>query len=112
MDTLRLFAPFLIAVGLASLVIHAIFKGMTFTVDETHVRVRFYGRALRRVALSDIEWADRTWVFWNEHYTNTLRTDRIVRLRRRTGLFRNFLISPPDPDAFLANLRRAGVPTR
>lgn len=112
METLRVFWPFLLALGMASLVIHAIFKGMTFTVDGGHVRVRFYGRALRNIALDDIEWADRTWVFWNEHYTNTVRTDRIVRLRRRSGLIRDFLISPPDPDAFLAVLAKAGVATR
>jgi hypothetical protein len=45
----------------------------------------------------------------NEHWTNAFTSRQIIRLRRRTGLFRNFLISPPDPAAFLAELRTRGV---
>ena len=38
--------------------------------------------------LSDIEWAAQDWAFWNEHWTNTVSTKRIVLLRRRSGLFK------------------------
>ena len=89
--------------------LHAIFVGMTFTVDATHVRVRFYGWTARRLALADLEYAAQDWAFWNEHWTNTVNPRRLVLLRRRTGLFRNFLVSPRSPAAFLEELRAAGV---
>lgn len=54
------------------ILIHAIFWGMTFTVDEAYLRVRVYGRTVRKIALSDVEWAAQDWCFWNEHYTNTV----------------------------------------
>ncbi|NBV53345.1 MAG: hypothetical protein EBR83_07485 [Verrucomicrobia bacterium] len=95
-----------------ALLIHAIFWGMTFTVDEAFVRVRFYGWSARKVALSDIEWAAQDWSVWNEHWTNSVDPKRIVLLRRRTGAFRDFLISPPSPPEFLKELAAKGVTVR
>ena len=96
----------------AGLLIHAIFWGMTFTVDDAYMRVRFYGFSTRKIALSDIEFAAQDWVFWNEHWTNTVDPKRMVLLRRRTGLFKNFLISPPVPQKFLKELAAKGVKVR
>jgi hypothetical protein len=96
----------------AGLLIHAIFWGMTYTVDGAYLRVRFYGYSARKVALNDIEWAAQDWVFWNEHWTNTMNPERLVLLRRRTGLFKNFLISPPSPPEFLRELAAKGVTVR
>ena len=93
----------------AGLLLHAIFWGMTFTVDEAHVRVCFYGCSARKIALSDIEWAAQDWCFWNEHWTNTVDPKKMVLLRRRTGWFKNFLISPPSPPDFLKELAAKGV---
>ena len=94
------------------LLIHAIFWGMTFTIDEAFVRVRVYGRTARKVALSDIERAAQDWCFWNEHYTNTVNPKQMILLRRRTGVFKNFLISPPSPQEFLRELAARGVTVR
>ena len=96
----------------AGLLIHAIFWGMTFTVDEAYVRVRMYGLTVRKVAVSDIEWAAQDWVFWNEHWTNTVNPKKLVLLRRRTGWFKNFVISPPVPQEFLKQLAAKGVTVR
>ena len=104
--------PLVGSFAFAGLLLHAIFWGMTFTVDEAYVRVRFYGCSARKIALSDIEWAAQDWVFWNEHWTNTMAPKRMVLLRRRTGLFRNFLISPPVPQDFLKELAAKGVTVR
>ena len=96
----------------AGLLIHAIFWGMTFTVDEAYMRVRFYGYSARKIALNDIEWAAQDWVFWKEHWTNTMNPVRLILLRRRTGLFKNFQISPPSPQEFLRELAARGVTVR
>jgi hypothetical protein len=104
--------PFLAVVAVYGILIHAIFWSMTFTVDAGHVRVRIYGWTVRKVALTDIEWAAHSWAFWNEHWTNTVNPKRIVLLRRRTGLFKNFHVSPPSPIVFLNELAAHGVKVR
>jgi len=77
-----------------------------YTVDEHHVRVKLFGATLRKIALSDIEFADTAMPFWNEHWCNTIcACGRIVRLRRKSGFIRNVIITPADRDAFLAELR-------
>ncbi len=104
--------PLLGSFVITGFILHAIFLGMTFTVDEAFVRVRFYGWTARKVAVADIEWAAQDWVFWNEHWTNTMNPKRMVLLRRRTGWFKNFLISPPSPSEFLRELAARGVTVR
>jgi len=37
---------------------------------------------------------------------------KLVLLRRRTGWFKNFVISPPSPPEFLLELAAPGVPLR
>ncbi len=105
-------APLFVAIAAAGLLVWAIMAGMSYAVDDTHVRVLMFGRTVRRVALSDVEWADRRWDFWNEHYTTSLRPSRVVRLRRRTGVFRSFIITPPDAESFIGRLRDRGVAIR
>ena len=112
METFLYLLPALLALAFPVLLIHAIFWGMTFTVDEAYVRVRVYGWTVRKVALSDIGWAAQDWVFWNEHWTNTVNPRQMILLRRRTGLFKNFLISPPSPQDFLKDLAAHGVSVR
>ena len=106
------FLPLIIALAIPAFLIHAIFWSMSFTIDATHVQVRFYGYVARKVALSDIEWAAHDWVSWNEHWTNTLDPKRLLLLRRRTGAFKNFLISPTSPQEFLQELAARGVTIR
>ncbi|MEI6460600.1 MAG: hypothetical protein WCO73_01500 [Verrucomicrobiota bacterium] len=112
MEVFLYLLPLFFALALGGLLIHAIFWGMKFSVDAGHVRVRVYGWTVRKVALSDIEWAAQDWCFWNEHYTNTVSSKRLVLLRRRTGLVRNFLISPAEPQEFLKELAARGVVVR
>ena len=104
--------PLLGSFAFTGFLIHAIFWGMTFAVDEAYLRVCVYGWTLRKIALSDIEWAVQDWCFWNEHYTNTVNPKKMILLRRRTGLFKNFLLSPPSPQAFLQELAARGVTVR
>ena len=104
--------PLLGSFAFTGFLIHAIFWGMTFAVDEAYLRVCVYGWTVRKIALSDIEWAVQDWCFWNEHYTNAVNPKKMILLRRRTGLFKNFLLSPPSPQAFLQELAARGVTVR
>jgi len=112
MEVFLYLLPLVLALVFPLVLVHAIFWGMTFTVDEAYMRVRMYGLTVRKVAVSDIEWAAQDWVFWNEHWTNTVNPKRMVLLRRRTGVFKNFLFSPPVPQTFLQELAAKGVTVR
>ena len=117
MEVFLYLLPLILALVFSLVLVHAIFWGMTFTVDAGHLRVRFYGLTARKVALSDIEWAAiewaaHDWAFWNEHWTNTVNPKKLILLRRRTGWFKNFVISPPSPPDFLRELAAHGVTIR
>ena len=55
--------PLLGSFAFTGFLIHAIFWGMTFAVDEAYLRVCVYGWTVRKIALSDIEWAVQDWCF-------------------------------------------------
>jgi hypothetical protein len=78
---------------------------LRFVIDEHYVRVKLLGLTLRKIALSDIESVDTKAPLWNEHWCTSLSLKRVVRIRRKSGWFRNFIITPPDRDAFIAELR-------
>lgn len=112
MATILHLLPLLVVLLALVLLVHALFWGMHFRLDDKHVCVVIYGLMARKIALTDIAWADRQWSLWNEHYTSSLNPRRFVRLRRRTGFLRDFLITPPDAPAFLAELAARGIETR
>jgi len=90
--------------GLIVLVIWLVSR-IRYAVDDAYVRVKLFGLTLRRIALADIEFADTAAPLWNEHWCNTFLTaSRIVRLRRKSGWFRNFIITPADRESFLSTL--------
>ncbi len=81
-------------------------SSMTYRVDQRFVRVMLGRVTLRKVLLSDIAFADTAAPFWNEHWCNTLfARGRVVRLRRKSGWIKNFIITPAARDDFLQQLR-------
>jgi hypothetical protein len=108
------YAPAALSLAGVSLAILSwlIFFQMHFLVDSTHVRVRILSFSVRNIPFSDIAWADRKIVLWNEHWANSVNPRRVVRLRRRSGLVRNLILTPPDPDTFLRKLAEHGVEVR
>jgi hypothetical protein len=84
-----------------------------YAIDDRYVRVVLGGATLRKVALADIESVDTKWAAWNEHWCNALLPfGRVVRIRRRSGLIRNFIITPVDRDEFIRQLRERLVANR
>jgi hypothetical protein len=67
------------------------------------VEVRVLGRVVRRVRLAEIESVDRRGAIVNESWSGP-RFWNAVTLRRRRGLFRNVIVTPDDPDRFVAEL--------
>jgi len=81
-----------------------------YAVTPAEVQVRMGRWVVRRIALTDIESAavrpfGRV-PLWNEHWDNLWPIGTYVVLRRKSGWVRNFLINPPDPEGFLAEVRR------
>jgi hypothetical protein len=79
---------------------------ISYRITDTDLEVRILGRAVRRVRLSDIEEVHRRGAFVHENWSS-LKFWNSVTIRRRSGLFRNFVISPDDPDGFMGRLEDA-----
>lgn len=81
-----------------------------YRLTDSEVQVRLGRWVIRRVRLADIEaasvmpWSAVLWT-WNEHWSN-LSPSRFVVLRRKSGWVPTFVFNPPDPEGFLAELRR------
>jgi hypothetical protein len=78
---------------------------LRYRITDRAVEVLIFGRCARRIRLDDIEHVRRGSAFWNEHWTN-FKLWNCVTLRRKSGCCRNFVITPDDPNGFVAELAR------
>lgn len=79
---------------------------IAYRITDTSLEVRILGRVVRRVWLADIEEVHRRGALLHENWSS-LKFWNSVTIRRRSGLLRNFVISPDDPDGFVAELQDA-----
>ena len=79
---------------------------IAYRITDTALEVSILGRVLRRVRLDDIEEVHRRGALVHENWSS-LKFWNSVTIRRRSGVFRNFVISPDDPDDFAARLQEA-----
>jgi hypothetical protein len=79
---------------------------ISYRITDTTLEVRILGRVVRRLRLADIEDVHRRGALVHENWSS-LKFWNSVTIRRRSGLFRNFVISPDDPDAFVVRLQDA-----
>lgn len=79
-----------------------------YRVGSRHIKVLLFGVPIRRVALAEIEAVSkRPGSGWTERWFSTTRPKhRILIIRRRRGLFRNFAITPKNRYVFKAELER------
>ena len=80
-----------------------------YRIGSRHVKVLLFGVCLRRVALANIESiSKRRGDGWAENWWSTLHPKhRMLVLRRRRGLFRNFVVTPKNRYIFKTDLERA-----
>src|SRR5262245_58610771 len=76
---------------------------ITCSLGADAVEVRVLGRVVRRLRLADIESVDRRGALVSESWSGP-RFWNAVTLRRRRGLFRNVIVTPDDPDRFVAEV--------
>src|SRR5215831_7533026 len=80
-----------------------------YRIGSRHVKVLLFGLVIRRVALISIDAVSkRRGQGWTEYWWCTLRPKhRVLVLRRKRGLFRNFVITPKNRYIFRTDLERA-----
>jgi len=79
---------------------------ISYRITETALEVLILGRVIRRLPLADIEEVHRRGALIHENWSS-LKFWNSVTIRRRTGLFRHFVISPDEPDVFVVRLQDA-----
>jgi hypothetical protein len=90
-------------IGAVLLMFLALVGTIGYRVTDTAIEVLIMGRPVRRVLLSDIEEVHRRGALLHENWSGP-KFWNSVTIRRRTGLLKNFVISPDDPDRFVARL--------
>ncbi len=86
----------------------ALLLRVRYAVTDTHLRVTLFGLCLRRIRLSNIERVSKRQSGPAEKWYNSLQTShRILVIRRRRGLLKEFIITPKNRYAFKAELERA-----
>jgi hypothetical protein len=77
-----------------------------YRITPAALEIRILGATLRRILLTDIEEVHRRGAFLHEGWTGP-KFWNAVTVRRRSGLLRNLVISPDDPDRFAEEIRLA-----
>ncbi len=76
-----------------------------YELSDLDLRVKLGSFVIRRIAYSDMMDISG-YSFVNEHWTNIWpHPFRFVTIRRKSGFFKNFLITPDNRDQFIADLR-------
>jgi hypothetical protein len=84
-------------------------RRIRYRIGSRHVKVIFFGLTIRRIALESIDSVSkRRGEGLAEHWWNTTHPKhRMLVLRRRRGLCRNFVITPKNRYVFKTDLERA-----
>jgi hypothetical protein len=77
---------------------------LKFRLGDQALEIVALGVPFRTIPYADIEAADRGGSLFREHWVSFRLKNRIT-LRLRRGNRRTIVITPPDPDAFLLDLR-------
>lgn len=82
---------------------------INYRIDDRYVRCYWGPIPVRKFAIEDIRDAVRGYRHMSESWTNTIWMPTIrrkgVTLHRRTGGFRRVVITPDDPEAFIARIK-------
>jgi hypothetical protein len=78
-----------------------------YHITSTHLKISWLGLPVRRLRLDDIKRIGARPVVWAERWPNCWDRGRMLILRRHTGLFRNFVITPRFPYEFRNSLEQA-----
>ena len=89
----------------------ALVSTIAYRITGTAVEVLILGRVVRRILLADIEDVHRRGALVHENWSGP-KFWNAVTIRRRSGVLRNFVLSPDDPDRFVERVLEAARRTR
>lgn len=79
-----------------------------YQITQSHLEVTWLGVPIRKIRLSDIESVSKRRRRWAENWRNTWRPrHRRLVIRRKTGLFKEFVITPVYRYEFRSQLKAA-----
>jgi hypothetical protein len=93
-------------IGAVAFSLLAVIATIRYRITGEALEVLVLGLVARRVLLTDIEEVHRRGAFVRESWCG-LKFWNSVTIRRRSGLLRNFVISPDDPETFAERLRES-----
>lgn len=91
------------AAALGAIILYGVVT-LRFRLSEDALEILALGVPFRTIPYADIQSAHRGGSLLHEHWASFRLRNRIT-LRLRRGKRRTILITPPDPDAFLLELR-------
>ena len=81
---------------------------LDYRISRGRLEVRLFGVRLRRIALDDVDRISKYHDGWAENWSNTFRPrKRRLVLRRKSGLLREFVITPEYRYVFKRKLKKA-----
>ena len=94
---------------IATLLSLGLITRIRYRVGSRHVKVLLFGVCIRRIPYAKIEAiSKRRGPGWAEHWLSTLKhKHRLLVIRRKGGLFKNFMITPKNRYVFKTELERA-----
>lgn len=98
------------AAGLAAAILFYVVhrRFYDYRITKNHLEVTWLGISIRKIRLSDIESVSKRRRRWAENWRNTWRPrHRRLVIRRKTGLFKEFVITPAYRYEFRSQLEAA-----
>ncbi len=79
-----------------------------YRITQSHLKVTWLGVSVRKIRLTDIQSVSKRRKLWAENWRNTWRPrHRTLVIRRKTGLFKEFVITPTYRYKFRNHLETA-----
>ncbi len=104
------FLPLLL-IAIAAIILYSV-SSIRYRITPEELQIIILGIALRKVRLNNIESVQkgRDSSFWNiftgENWAN-FHMRNVVTIKRKSGLMKNLIITPTDPDKFISTLQQA-----
>ena len=80
-----------------------------YNLTDNEIQVKLGNMLVRRLPYYDIEKIQKGFKIWNEHWNNPWPME-FLTIRRKEGIFKNFVINPPNRREFMEELsKKSGV---
>lgn len=96
--------PVIFPIVVALVVLGAMFS-LRYRITETEFQIRILGIPVRKIKLRDIAEIKKGQALWGENWAVPLPGREMVVITKKKGLIKNINITPPQADAFIAEVK-------